>query len=182
MKGSSRFGELRVNNRIRVPEVRVIGSGGEMVGIMPTRKALELARGEGLDLVEVNPKAIPPVCKIMDYGKFKYEKKKREREARRQQAVVELKEIKFRPTTDKHDVEVKVKKIREFLEDNSRVKLTVRFRGREIAHQEIGRNLLLRIAEKLSGVGSVSQQPRSDGRQMTMIISPKGKDKSGSTG
>jgi translation initiation factor IF-3 len=168
---------VRTNFRIKAPEVRVIGENGEMIGVMTVKQAVSLAQERGLDLVEINPKAIPPVCKITDFGKFKYERKKKEREARKRQTVVEIKEIKFRPTTDDHDIEVKTKNIRRFLEDKNRVKLTIRFRGRELAHQEIGKNVLLKVAEMISDAGVIMQEPRADGKQMTMIIAPKDKDK-----
>ena len=169
----SRGPQVRVNHKIRVPEVRVIGEDGKMLGIMPTKQAQGLASQAGLDLVEINPKAVPPVCKVMDYGKYKYEKKKKEREAKKHQTVIELKEVKFRPNTDSHDIEVKTRNIRRFLEEKNKVKLTVRFRGREMAHKDIGRKLLLRVSESVAELGSVSQQPREEGRVMTMIISPK---------
>jgi translation initiation factor IF-3 len=167
------FKGIRVNFRIRAPEVRVIADDGRMIGVMPSKQAIGLAQKEGLDLVEINPKAVPPVCKIMDFGKFKYEKKKKDREARKHQTVVELKEVKFRPSTDDHDIEVKTRKIREFLEDKNKAKLTVRFRGRELAHKELGRDLLLRVAETVADLSVISQEPKAEGRTMTMILSPK---------
>lgn len=162
-----------MNHRIRATEVRVIADDGGMIGIMPVRQAVLMAQKEGLDLVEINPKGEPPVCKVMDYGKFKYEKKKRDREARKHQTVVELKEVKFRPNTDDHDIGVKTRKIREFLEDKNKVKLTLRFRGRELAHKEIGSELLKRVVESISELGVMIQQPRMEGRTMTVILSPK---------
>jgi translation initiation factor IF-3 len=175
MKKDSResFHGTRVNFRIRAPEVRVIGEDGSNVGVLPSKQAVQLARKEGLDLVEINPKAVPPVCKIMDFGKFKYEKKKKDREAKKHQTVVELKEVKFRPNTDDHDVDVKMRKIREFLEDKNKAKLTMRFRGREMAHKEIGRDLLMKVAEAVSDLGMITQEPKMEGRTMTMILSPK---------
>ena len=170
---NARVPQVRVNYRIRVSEVRVIGEDGKMMGVLPTRQAQGLASQAGLDLVEINPKAVPPVCKIMDYGKFKYEKKKKEREAKKHQTVIELKEVKFRPNTDAHDIQVKTRNIKRFLEDKNKAKLTVRFRGREMAHKDIGRKLLMRVAESVSELGVVTQQPREEGRVMTMIISPK---------
>jgi translation initiation factor IF-3 len=167
------FKGVRVNFRIRAVEVRVIGEDGGMIGILPVRQAVAMAQNAGLDLVEINPKAIPPVCKVMDFGKFKYEKKKKEREARKHQTVVELKEVKFRPTTDDHDIEIKTRKIRQFLEEKNKAKLTLRFRGREIAHKEIGRDLLMRVAESCADLAVVTQEPRSEGKIMTMILSPK---------
>ncbi len=167
------FRSIRTNFKIRAPEVRVISEDGKMIGIMPLKQAVALAQKEGLDLVEIDPKAMPPVCKVMDFGKFKYEKKKKEREARKRQTVVEIKEVKFRPTTDEHDIDTKVRSIKRFLEEKNRAKITMRFRGREIAHQEIGRELLMRIADSVSDVGVITQQPRTEGKQMTMIISPR---------
>jgi len=164
---------IRVNYKIRATEIRVIDAEGKMVGVVQTRDAIGMAQRDGLDLVEINPKAVPPVCKIMDYGKFKYEKKKKENEARKHQSVVELKEIKFRPGTDDHDVNVKVRAMRRFLEEKNKVKVTLRFRGREIAHQDIGRALLVRITQLIADLGLVTQDPRSEGKLMTMIISPK---------
>jgi translation initiation factor IF-3 len=167
------FRGIRINYRIRSPEVRVIAEDGKMIGVLPVRQAMSIAQKEGLDLVEINPKAMPPVCKIMDFGKFKYEKKKKEREARKRQTVVELKEVKFRPNTDDHDIDVKVRSIKRFLGEKNKAKLTMRFRGREIAHQEIGRDLLMRVAESVAELGVISQQPRPEGKRMIMIISPK---------
>ncbi|MFH1435678.1 MAG: translation initiation factor IF-3 [Pseudomonadota bacterium] len=164
---------VRVNHRIRVSEVRVIGEDGKMLGVMPTKQAQSMASQAGLDLVEINPKAVPPVCKVMDYGKFKYEKKKKEREAKKNQTVIELKEVKFRPNTDSHDIGVKTRNIKRFLEEKNKAKLTVRFRGREMAHKEIGRQLLMRVAESVAELGVITQHPREEGRVMTMIISPK---------
>jgi len=164
---------IRVNYKIKVPEVRVIGEDGKLIGIVPTKDAVTMAMNQGLDLVEVNPKAIPPVCKVMDFGKFKYEKKKKEREARKHQTVIELKEVKFRPGTDEHDIEVKLANMRRFLEKKNKVKVTVRFRGRELAHQEIGRELLARLAQLVADLGTVAQEPRSEGKLMIMIITPK---------
>jgi len=167
------FKGIRVNHRIRATEVRVIADDGGMIGIMPVRQAVLMAQKEGLDLVEINPKGEPPVCKVMDYGKFKYEKKKRDREARKHQTIVELKEVKFRPNTDDHDIGVKTRKIRQFLEDKNKVKLTLRFRGRELAHKEIGSELLRRVIESISELGVMIQQPRMEGRTMTVILAPK---------
>ena len=169
----SRGPQVRVNHKIRVAEVRVIGEDGKIMGIMLTKQAQAMASQAGLDLVEINPKAVPPVCKVMDYGKFKYEKKKKEREAKKHQTVIELKEVKFRPNTDAHDIQVKTRNIRRFLEEKNKVKLTVRFRGREMAHKDIGRKLLMRVSASVEELGGVTQHPREEGRVMTMIISPK---------
>lgn len=164
--------EPRVNERIRVPRVRVIDDSGENLGEFSTEEAMQMAREKGLDLVEVAPMARPPVCKITDFGKMKYEKKKKEAVARKNQATVELKEIKVRPKTDDHDMEVKVRQIRQFLEDGDKVKITVRFRGREIAHRDIGEEQCKRLATMVAEVAVVEQPARMDGRQMVMMLAP----------
>jgi translation initiation factor IF-3 len=167
------FAGPRVNERIRVPEVRVIGPEGEMLGIMQTRDAFLYARERELDLVEVNPKAHPPVCKVMDFGKYKYEEKKKAAEARKRQTIVELKEIKIRPKTDDHDMEFKLKHIRRFLEEGDKVKITCRFRGREITHPETAQKQLDYIAERIQDIGSVETTARMEGRTMTLLLAPK---------
>jgi translation initiation factor IF-3 len=167
--------EPRVNERIRVPRVLVVDEEGNKLGEFLTEDALHLARERGLDLVEVAPMARPPVCRITDFGKLKYEKKKREAEARRNQTVVEIKEIKVRPKTDDHDMDVKERAIRGFLEEGDKVKITVRFRGREIAHREIGEDQCKVFADRLADVAMVEQAPRMDGRQMIMMLSPRKK-------
>jgi len=165
----------RINNRIRVPQVRVVGADGSMLGVLDTQDAQRLAREAGLDLVEVNPKAFPPVCKIMDFGKFKYEEKKRSNEAKKRQAVVELKEIKLRPKTDVHDLEVKINHARRFLEEGNKVKITCRFRGREITHPEAAEKQLLVIVERTRDLAIVELTPRMEGRQMTLVMAPQTK-------
>ena len=165
--------QYRVNHRIRIPRVRVIGPDGTQVGILETADALRMAREEGLDLVEISPKAVPPVCKIMDYGRFKYEMAKKEREERAKRTVIEVKEMKFRPKTDDHDFDFKVKHIREFLQDGNKAKLVIQFRGREIVHPEVGQQVLKRVVETLSDVAQVEQAPMMEGRRMLMIIGPK---------
>jgi len=162
-----------VNHRIRVPEVRVVLDDGGMLGVMPTQQALREAEERGLDLVEVNPKASPPVCKILDFGKFKYEEKKRAREARRKQTVVEVKEVKLRPKTDDHDLEVKLRAARRFIESGNKVKFTVRFRGREIAHPQRAQMQLDYLREKTEDLTIVEQQPMMEARAMSLIIAPK---------
>lgn len=163
--------EPRLNHRIRAREVRLIDPEGNQLGIMSSQEALEQAESYELDLVEVAPQARPPVCKIMDYGKYKYQQKKREADARRKGARVELKEIRLRPRTDEHDLMTKVGKARKFLEENNKVKITVHFRGREITHPEIGREMLERAAEELEDVSQVEQPPRLEGnRNMTMLL------------
>jgi len=161
-----------VNERIRVPRVLVIDESGEKLGEFYTEEALALARERGLDLVEVAPMARPPVCRITDFGKLKYEKKKKDAATRRNQAIVELKEIKIRPKTDDHDFDVKERAARRFLEEGDKVKVTVRFRGREMAHREIGEEQSKRFADKLQDVGTIEQPPRMDGRQMVMLLAP----------
>lgn len=151
----------------------MIGSDGQQIGILETPDALRLAREEGLDLVEISPKAVPPVCKIMDYGRFKYETAKKEREERSKRTVIEVKEMKFRPKTDEHDFDFKVKHIREFLTEGNKAKLVIQFRGREIVHPEVGQNVLRRVVEAVSDIGMVEQPPMMEGRRMLMIIGPR---------
>ncbi|HBZ45196.1 MAG TPA: translation initiation factor IF-3 [Maritimibacter sp.] len=162
----------RVNDRIRSPEIRLIGAEGENVGVVTPQRGMELAAQAGLDLVEISPNATPPVCKIMDFGKFKYEQQKRESEARKKQKTIEVKEVKFRPNTDIHDYEVKMKNVVKFLEKGDKVKVTLRFRGREMAHQNLGRELLERVAEDVKEIGKVENMPKMEGRQMIMMIGP----------
>ena len=156
-------------------ELRLIGAEGENVGVVTPLHALQLAEDAGLDLVEISPNANPPVCKIMDFGKYKYEQQKRESEARKKQKVIEVKEIKFRPGTDTHDYEVKMRNVYKFLENGDKVKITLRFRGREMAHLNLGRELLERISEDVQEYGKVENMPKMEGRQMTMMIGPLAK-------
>ena len=162
----------RINDRIRAPEIRLIGADGENVGVVTPARALVMAEEAGLDLVEISPNAEPPVCKIMDFGKYKYEQQKRESEARKKQKIIEVKEVKFRPGTDTHDYEVKMRSVLKFLEKGDKVKITLRFRGREMAHQDLGRDLLHRVAEDVKDHGKVENMPKMEGRQMTMMIGP----------
>ncbi|MEM1301818.1 MAG: translation initiation factor IF-3 [Pseudomonadota bacterium] len=162
----------RVNDRIRAPEIRLIGAEGENVGVVSPSRALAMAEDAGLDLVEISPNANPPVCKIMDFGKFKYEQQKRESEARKKQKTIEVKEVKFRPNTDTHDYDVKMRNVYKFLDNGDKVKVTLRFRGREMAHQELGRDLLLRVADDTKEHGRVENMPKMEGRQMIMMIGP----------
>ncbi|MEO0861840.1 MAG: translation initiation factor IF-3 [Pseudomonadota bacterium] len=162
----------RVNDRIRAVEIRLIGAEGENVGVVSPAKARAMAEDAGLDLVEISPNATPPVCKIMDFGKFKYEQQKKEAEARKKQKTIEVKEVKFRPNTDTHDYEVKMRNVFKFLENGDKVKVTLRFRGREMAHQNLGRELLERVAEDTKDVGKVENFPKMEGRQMVMMIGP----------
>jgi translation initiation factor IF-3 len=155
--------------------VRVIGASGEQLGVLTIDQALARAQEEGMDLVEVSPLAKPPVCKIMDYGKFKYLEKKKQNEAKKNQVVVLLKEIKFRPRTEEHDYNVKIKKVREFLEDSNKARITVMFRGREMSHRELGQKVLQEIIEDLKEVAVIEAAPRMEGRQMFMILAPNPK-------
>jgi translation initiation factor IF-3 len=162
----------RINDRIRAPEIRLIGADGENVGVVTPSRAMDLAAEAGLDLVEISPNATPPVCKIMDFGKFKYEQQKRESEARKKQKTIEVKEVKFRPNTDTHDYDVKMRNVFRFLENGDKVKVTLRFRGREMAHQNLGRELLERVAEDVKEIGKIENMPKMEGRQMVMMIGP----------
>ncbi len=168
--------EPRVNERIRVPRVLVVDEEGNKLGEFLTEDALALARERALDLVEVAPMARPPVCRITDFGKLKYEKKKRDAQARKNQSIVEIKEIKLRPKTDDHDMAVKERAIRGFLDEGDKVKLTVRFRGREMAHKDIGEDQCRVMADRLTDCAVVEQTPRMDGRQMVMMLAPKKKN------
>jgi translation initiation factor IF-3 len=165
--------QIRINHRIRVPEVRVVLDDGTMLGVMVTQDALREAKGRGLDLVEVNPKASPPVCKILDFGKFKYEEKKRAREAKKKQSVVEVKEIKLRPKTDDHDLNVKLRAARRFMEAGNKVKVTVRFRGREITHPERATMQLDWLIERVDDIANVEQRPTMEARAMSILLAPK---------
>ena len=168
----SRPVQTRVNERIRIREVRLIDEEGNQIGVIPTRDALDMARQRGLDLVEVAPNAMPPVCRLMDYGKFRYEQTKKERESRRHQHVIELKEVRIRPKIDDHDLETKGRQAAKFLDHGDKVKLSVLFRGREMAHPEIGKGLLDSLIEMLQTHGTVEQTPRLEGRTMTAILNP----------
>jgi translation initiation factor IF-3 len=163
----------RVNHEINVPRVRLVDERGEMIGVVTRNEALQRATEAGLDLVEVAANADPPVVKILDYGKFKYEEQKRKNEARKKQKVIEVKEIKLRPGIDDHDYDVKMRSMVKFIEEGDKVKITMRFRGRELAHQELGMNVLMRVKDDLDKVAKVEQVPRMEGRQMTMVMSPK---------
>ena len=153
--------------------VRLVDENGEMLGVLSVQDALERARQSGLDLVEVSPNAAPPVCKILDYGKFKYEAQKRANQARKKQKTFDVKEIKMRPGIDQHDYDVKMRAITKFLETGDKVKVTMRFRGREMTHQEIGMGVLMRVREDLEEVAKVEQSPKLEGRQMTMVVAPR---------
>ena len=163
----------RINEEIDVREVRVIDADGEMIGVLSVKEAVQMAQEVGLDLVEVSPNAEPPVCKILDYGKYKYEAQKKANEARKKQKVIEVKEIKMRPGIDEHDYQVKMKAVRKFLESGDKVKMTIRFRGREMAHQDLGMKVLDRVRVEVDEVAKVEQFPRTEGRLMTMVIAPR---------
>lgn len=169
----------RINEEIRVKEIRLIGAGGEHLGLITTQEALRLAREKGLDLVEVSPTAEPPVCRIMDYGKFLYEQAKKEREAKKAQKQIEVKEIRLRPKTDDHHVGFKVRDARRWLQEGMKVKVRVRFRGREITYPDIARNELFEVAQLLADVAIVEQEPNMEGRTMLMVLAPIPKKKSG---
>lgn len=164
--------EPRVNYRIRVPRVLVIDEEGRKLGEFMTEDAVRLAEERGLDLIEVAPDGRPPVCRIQDYGKLKYERKKKDAQARRNQVQVQLKEVKLRPKTDDHDIAVKVRHARRFLEEGNKVKVTIRFRGRELAHRDIGSLQCMRMAKECEDLGTIETHPRMDGRQMFMILAP----------
>jgi len=164
---------LRINEEIRVPEVRFVGTDGEQLGIIPIKQALKIAAEKGLDLVEVAPTAKPPVCRIMDYGKYRFEQSKREREARKNQKIINVKEVKLRPNIEDHDFETKARNAEKFLKGGDKVKVTIMFRGREITHPDLGRQLCTRMAAAMEHVASVEKIPKVEGKNMTMILTPK---------
>lgn len=165
----------RINGEIDAPEIRLIGSDGEQLGVVSLREAMLKAEDAELDLVEIAPTAAPPVCRIMDYGKFKYQEQKKQHEARLKQKQIQVKEVKFRPGTDENDYQIKLRNMTRFLEEGDKVKVTLRFRGREMAHQEFGVAQLKRIETDLVELGTVEQFPKLEGRQMVMVMSPKKK-------
>jgi len=164
---------VRVNQQIRSPQVRVIGADGQQIGILETREAIELALSEGLDLVEISPVAKPPVCRIIDYGKYKYEQSRKEKDAKKKQHVFQVKEIRLRPKTDEHDYQFKVKHAENFLTHKDKVKITVMFKGRESTHREFGQRLLERFSGDLSDIASIEIPIRVEGRDMVMVLAPK---------
>jgi len=170
---NSRAPRTRVNRQIRISPVRVISNSGEQLGVLSVDEALGMAQEQGLDLVEVAPLARPPVVKIMDYGKFKFEQAKAARAAKKKQHVIHLKEVKYRPGIDDHDFDFKTRHAREFLADGNKVKVTMMFRGRQMAHVELGRDVLDRVAAELKDVGKIEQDPKLEGRNMTMVLAPK---------
>lgn len=164
--------EHRVNERIRIPQVRLIDHNGGQVGVVPTSQALQMAKDVGLDLVEISPTAQPPVCKILDYGKFKYEKKKKEHESKKKQVVVKVKEIQLRPNTDDHDIEYKMRNIRTFLEEGDKAKITMMFRGREVAYVDQGYKAMAKLAEQLKDIAVVESPAKLEGKKLMMIVAP----------
>ncbi|MBB5693307.1 translation initiation factor IF-3 [Roseomonas pecuniae] len=162
-----------MNEEIRAPQIRLIDQDGEMIGVMSARDALARAYEVGMDLLEISPNAEPPVCKITDFGKFKYEQQKKANEARKRQKVVEIKEIKVRPNIDDHDYEVKMRQMKGFIEEGDKVKVTLRFRGREMAHQDLGAKVLERIRNEMAEAVKVESMPRLENRQMIMVLAPK---------
>lgn len=167
---------MRINEEIDVPEVRLIGVNGEQVGIVRLAEANALAEEAGVDLVEIAPTAQPPVCRLMDYGKYRYQESKKKHDAKLKQKQVQIKEIKFRPNTDEGDYNIKLRSLINFLNEGDKIKVTLRFRGREMAHQEFGMRLLERVKNDLEDVAMVEQFPKMEGRQMVMVLSPKRKD------
>ncbi|NYT23589.1 translation initiation factor IF-3 [Alcaligenaceae bacterium] len=165
----------RINGEIRVPEVRLIGLDGEQLGVVRTSEALQLSEQHDVDLVEIAPNASPPVCKLMDYGKFKYQEQKRQQEAKAKQKIIQVKEVKFRPGTDEGDYQVKMRNLKRFLEEGDKAKVTLRFRGREMAHQELGMRVLERVRDDLGELCQVESMPKLEGRQMVMVLAPRKK-------
>ena len=163
----------RINEEISVPQILLIDHHGDKKGVVKLDDALAIAADAGLDVVEVSPNTQPPVCKIMDYGEYKYQQQKKKAEAKKKQKVVEIKEIKMRPNIDDHDYEVKVRAMKRFFEEGDKVKVTLRFRGREMAHQQIGRELLLRVKSDIDEIAKVESEPRLEGRQMVMVLAPR---------
>ncbi|MFH0953809.1 MAG: translation initiation factor IF-3 [Verrucomicrobiota bacterium] len=164
---------MRVNNRIRVPQIRCVGADGSQIGIISTREALAMAERAGMDLVEIAPNAAPPVCRIMDYGKYKYEEEKKEKTARKHQTATRVKEVQFHPNVAEHDYQTKLRHIRDFLGEGHRVKVGLFFRGRESAHQEIGIEVMNRVIKDCQDLGSAEQAPKFLGRNLYMLLSPK---------
>ncbi|MCD2172596.1 translation initiation factor IF-3 [Rhizobium sp. C4] len=163
----------RANREIRLPRIQLINEEGENLGVVPTDEALKMAEEAGLDLVEISPNSEPPVCKILDLGKLKYANQKKAAEARKKQKIVEIKEIKMRPNIDTHDYEVKMKAMNRFFEEGDKVKVTLRFRGREMAHMELGMKLLMQVKEDTVNIAKVEAEPKLEGRQMMMVLAPK---------
>lgn len=165
--------DWRINEDIRVKEVRLVSEEGEQLGITPIREAMDIAIEKGLDLVEVAPSAKPPVCRLMDFGRFRFEQSKREKEARKKQKIISVKEVKLRPNIEDHDFETKAKNARRFLSDGDKVKVTIMFRGREITHPDLGEKLSVKLAEQLSDISAVEKNPKVEGKNMVMILTPR---------
>lgn len=172
--------EHRINERIRVPQVRLIDEKGEQVGVVDTKEALRMARERGLDLMEVSPNSQPPVCKITDYGKFKYEKKKKDHQARKKQVVIKVKEIQLRPQTDEHDLDYKFRAVETFLNEGDKAKITILFRGREIVHAENGMKIMNLLADRVKEIAIIEAPPKLEGKKMIMILAPNRKGAGGS--
>jgi len=168
----AREAQVRINRAIRVKEVRVIDPEGKQLGILPIFEALRVASSFDLDLVEVSPKSEPPVCRIMDYGKFKYQQQKKAHDAKKKQAIIHLKEVKMRPKTEEHDFQFKLRHIERFLKEGNKIKITVVFRGRELTHPDLGRNMINRVVEGIKEIGKVEQEPKFEGRNYIMILAP----------
>jgi translation initiation factor IF-3 len=168
----SKSDEPRINREIRAASIRLIDHNGNMVGVVPVSEGIRMAEQVGLDLVEISPGAVPPVCKILDIGKYRYEAQKKAQEARKKQKVIQIKEIKLRPTIDKHDLEIKLKHVKEFLEEGDKVRFTLKFRGREMDHTDLGMKVLERVQEALKDQCKIEQPPRFEGRQISMAIAP----------
>ncbi|HCA17272.1 MAG: translation initiation factor IF-3 [Alcaligenes sp.] len=165
----------RINGEIRIPEVRLIGVEGEQLGIVSVPDALAMAEQHDVDLVEISPVAVPPVCRLMDYGKFRYQEQKRQQEAKSKQKIIQIKEVKFRPGTDEGDYQVKLRNVKRFIDDGDKVKVTLRFRGREMAHQELGMRVLERVRDEVTEICQVEAMPKLEGRQMVMVLAPRKK-------
>ncbi len=168
----AREAQVRINRAIRVKEVRVIDPEGKQLGILPIFEALRVASSFDLDLVEVSPKSEPPVCRIMDYGKFKYQQQKKAHDAKKKQAIIHLKEVKMRPKTEEHDFQFKLRHIERFLKEGNKIKITVVFRGRELSHPDLGRNMISRVVEGTKEIGKVEQEPKFEGRNYVMVLAP----------
>lgn len=171
--GGRKFDGPRINDRIRVPRVRVIGADGSQLGILTPQEAMKIASEDGLDLVEISPTADPPVCKIMDYGKYKYEKQKKLNESKKKQVVTQVKEIKLRPNTDDHDIEFKMNHVRRFLEQKDKAKITIQFRGREMQYVDRAKAMLVKIIKDLEAVAEAEVMPKIEGRTLSVILAPK---------
>ncbi len=165
--------DWRINDEIRVKEVRLVSEDGEQLGIVPIREALAIAEEKSVDLVEVAPSAKPPVCRLMDYGKFKFEQSKREKESRKKQKIISIKEVKMRPNIEEHDFQVKAKNARKFLAAGDKLKFTIMFRGRQVTHPELGEKLCIKLAQELSDISAIEKHPKLEGRNMVMILVPK---------